>query len=65
MKIPRGSAVQRIKVVNSYPEMARENNKLYPDALVRLTCSVIAVRRDLKAVAPYPEKDCHDFVETH
>ncbi|MGB8494726.1 MAG: hypothetical protein WCE53_10035 [Candidatus Acidiferrum sp.] len=65
MKIPRRTQIQEIKLVNFSPEMARENNKPYPEALVRLACTVLALRRDLKAETPYPDEDCKDFVSSH
>ncbi len=65
LKIPRRTQVQRIKLVNFSPEMARENNKPYPEALVRLVCAVLSLRRDLKAETPYSDEECKDFVPSH
>jgi hypothetical protein len=65
MKIPRGAQTQQIKLVNFSPNAARENNKPYPEALVRLACSVLALRRDLKAETAYSQEECKDFVTNH
>lgn len=62
MRIPRGPHLQKIKLVNFYPEMAKQNNKPYPQALLRLTCTVLALRDSLNAETPYPKEECTDFV---
>jgi hypothetical protein len=65
MKIPRGTEVQQIRLVNFYPEMAKQNNKPYPEALVKLVCSVLALRHSLNAETPYPLEECRDTVSNH
>jgi hypothetical protein len=62
IRIPRGTDVQQIKVVNFYPEMAKQNDKPYPEALMRLTCSVFALRLSLTAEKPYYEGECREYV---
>jgi hypothetical protein len=62
MKIPRGAGGQQIKLVNFYPEMAKQNNKPYPEALLRLACTVLALRQSLNADTPYSEERCRNFV---
>jgi hypothetical protein len=61
-KIPRGQQTQQITLVNFSSEMARQNNKPYPEALMRLTCSVSRLRRDLKAETFYSGEECEQFV---
>jgi hypothetical protein len=60
--IPKGAKSQKISVVNFYPQMAKQNNKPYPEALVRLVCTVWAVRKDFKTEMPDLSEDCRDFV---
>jgi hypothetical protein len=62
MKIPRGARVQQIKLVNFYPAMAKQNNKPYPDALLRLTCGVLGLRKSLNAETPYSKEECTGVV---
>src|SRR5207245_11708611 len=62
MKIPRGTEVKQIKLVNFYPEMAKPPHKPYPEALVRFVCSVLALRHSLNAETPYPLEECRDTV---
>lgn len=61
--IPRGAQVQRIKVVNFSPAMAVQNNKTYPEALVRLVCAAWADRTRLAAETPDLSEDCRRFLE--
>jgi hypothetical protein len=61
-KIPRGTQVQQVRLVNFYPAMAVQNHKPYPKALLRLACSVLALRRDLKAEASDQDEACKGFV---
>src|SRR6267142_2284216 len=42
---PRGT--QRIEVVSFSPDAARERNQPYPDALVKLGCSILKTRNDV------------------
>jgi len=65
MKIPRGTQVQQIKLVNFFPAMAKQNNMPYPEALMRLACSVLALRRSLNADTPDSDGTCRDFVSNH
>ena len=60
--IPRGTHNQKIKVVNFSPGMAKQNNKPYPEALVRLVCTVWAVRKNFPTEMPDLRQDCRDFV---
>ena len=62
MKIPRGTGGQQIKLVNFYPEMAKQNNKPYPEALLKLACTVLVLRQGLNAETPYSEERCRNFV---
>lgn len=61
-KIPRGPGTQLIQLVNFNPDIARQNHKPYPEALVRLACSVLNLRRKLKADTPYSDEECKEFV---
>jgi len=58
--IPRGTQLQRIKVVNFSPAMAAQNNKTYPEALVRLVCAAWVVRMHFKTETI--NEDCRGFV---
>ena len=60
--IPRGTHNQKIKVANFSPGMAKQNNKPYPGALVRLVCTVWAVRKNFPTEMPDLREDCRDFV---
>lgn len=60
--IPRGTHNQKIKVVNFSPGMAKQNNKPYPEALVRLVCAVWAVRKNFPTEMPDLSENCQDFV---
>lgn len=60
--IPRGAKSQTIRVVNFYPRMAKQNNKPHPEALVRLVCTVWAVRKNFPTQMPDLSEDCQDFV---
>jgi hypothetical protein len=60
--IPRGTHNQKIKVTNFSPGMAKQNNKPYPEALVRLVCTVWAVRKNFPTEMPDLSEDCRDFV---
>jgi hypothetical protein len=59
--IPTDAGSQRMKVVNFSPGMDRQNNKPYPEALVRLVCTVWAVRKDFPTEMPDLGGDCQDF----
>jgi hypothetical protein len=50
--IARGTHSHKIKVVNFSPGMAKQNNKPYPEALVRLVCTVWAVRKNFPIEMP-------------
>jgi hypothetical protein len=58
--IPRGAQSQKIKVVNFSPGMAKQNNKPYPEALIRLVCTVWAVRKNFPTEMPDLSGDCQD-----
>jgi hypothetical protein len=58
--IPRGTESQKIKVVNFSPGMAKKNNKSYPEALVRLVCTVWALRKNFPTEMPDLSEDCQD-----
>ena len=60
--IPRSTRNQEIKVVNFYPSMAKQKNKPYPEALIRLACTVWAVRKKFPTEMPDLTEDCQDFV---
>jgi len=60
--IPRGTHNQKIKVVNFSPGMAKQNNKPYPEALIRLVCTVWAVRKNFPTEMPDLSENCQDFV---
>jgi hypothetical protein len=60
--IPRGTHNQKIKVVNFSQGMAKQNNKPYPEALVRLVCTVWAVRKNFPTEMPDLSEDCRAFV---
>jgi hypothetical protein len=60
--IPRGTHNQKITVVNFSPGMAKQNHKPYPEALVRLVCTVWAVRKNFPSEMPDLREDCRDFV---
>lgn len=60
--IPRGTRTQKIRVVNFYPRMAKQNNKTYPEALVRLVCTVWAIRKSFPTEMPDLSGDCNAFV---
>ena len=62
MNIPRGPKVQQIKLINFYPATAKQNKKPYPEALLRLACTVLALRNGLNAETPYSEEECRGFV---
>ena len=61
LAIPRGTQLQRIKVVNFSPGMAVQNNKTYPEALVRLVCTAWAVRAHFKTETPDLSEGCRGF----
>ena len=60
--IPRGSQSQRIKVVNFSPDTAVQNNKGYPEALVRLVCAAWALRKQFPTEIVDLSGDCQGFV---
>jgi hypothetical protein len=60
--IPRATGSQKIKVVNFHPEMAQQNNKTYPEALVRLVCAAWGVRKDFPTEMPDLSESCQNFV---
>jgi hypothetical protein len=59
--IPRGTRNQKMRVVNFYPSMAKQNNKPYPEALMRLVCTAWAIRRDFPTEMPDLSGDCQQF----
>jgi len=42
--------------------MAKQKNKPYPEALIRLACTVWAVRKKFPTEMPDLTEDCQDFV---
>jgi len=57
---PRGT--QRIEVASFSPEAARERKQPYPDALVKLGCSILKTRNYVYGDArTYSKADCPDF----
>ena len=63
-KIPRGTRIQQVKLVNFSPQMAKRNNKPYSEGLLKLACTVLILRQDMQAETPDLRKDCQDFVPT-
>lgn len=62
--IPRDRQIQQIKLVNFYPEMAKENSKPYPEALPKLICTVLILRQDLQAETSDLREACRDLIST-
>jgi len=60
--IPRGTTSQQIHLVNFSPAKSKEYNKPYPEALLRLACTVLGVRQDFQAQTPDLRNVCNDFV---
>src|ERR1700690_3847553 len=59
IKVPHGSHTQEIRVLNFAPLEAEEKKQPYPDALVKLGCSIRKLRNDVYADEPsYRAKDC-------
>ncbi|HWY44748.1 MAG TPA: hypothetical protein VNX66_14720 [Candidatus Sulfotelmatobacter sp.] len=59
--IPRGTRNQKTRVVNFYPSMAEQNNKPYPEALMRLVCTAWAIGQEFPTEMPDLSGDCHQF----
>jgi hypothetical protein len=58
---PRGTRNQKTRVVNFYPSMAKQNNKPYPEALMRLVCTAWVIRQEFSTEMPDLNGDCHQF----
>jgi hypothetical protein len=66
IKLQHPRKVQRIQVVSFSPDSARERNQPYPDALVKLGCSILKIRNDVYGDArTYSTADCPDFQSIH
>ena len=64
--VQHASGVQRIKVASFSPASAREKLQPYPDALVKLGCSILEIRDDVYGDArPYLQYDCPDSASFH
>jgi hypothetical protein len=59
--IPRGPHHQKIKVVDFSPG-EKQNSGPYPEALVKLVCTVWAVRKNFSTEMPDVSEDCQNFV---
>ena len=65
IKLAHSGMVQRIQVVSFSPDSARERNQPYPDALVKLGCSILRTRNEVYGgVRLYSKADCPDFSTT-
>jgi hypothetical protein len=56
VSVPHNSGTQRIQVLNFSPGSAREKNTPYPDALVRLGCSIWKLRYETYGDEIYRDK---------
>ena len=66
IKVPHKGGAQKIQVLNFSPESAREKNQPYPDALVKLGCSIWKLRHDVYGDEPYDlNDDCKKALEIH
>jgi hypothetical protein len=66
IKLQHPGSVQRIRVASFSPDSARERNQLYPDALIKLGCSILKIRNDVYGDArPHSKTDCPDFPSIH
>jgi hypothetical protein len=62
IKIQHPGSMQKIRVVSFSPDSARERSQPYPDALVKLGCSILKIRNDVYGDArTYSKTDCPDF----
>jgi hypothetical protein len=59
-------SVQRIQVASFSPEAARERKQRYPDALLKLGCSILKIRGDVYGdVSAHSKADCTDSPSIH
>jgi len=66
IKVPHKGGAQKIQVLNFSPEAAREKNQPYPDALVKLGCSIWKLRLKVYGDEPdYLNDDCKEALEIH
>ncbi len=69
IQVPHRGATQEIQVLNFSPESARERNQAYPDALVKLGCSIRKVRHEVYGDEPYEPSylsdDCKKALANH
>jgi hypothetical protein len=66
IKVPHKGGAQKIQVLNFSPRSAREKNQPYPDALVKLGCSILKLRHDVYGDEPYDlNDDCKKALEIH
>jgi hypothetical protein len=64
IKVPHKSGAQKIQVLNFSPRSAREKNQPYPDALVKLGCSIWKLRHEVYGDEPYYlNDDCKKALE--
>jgi hypothetical protein len=66
IKVPHKGGAQKIQVLNFSLGSAREKNQPYPDALVKLGCSIWKLRHEVYGDEPdYLNDDCKEALEIH
>ncbi len=66
IKVPHKGGAQKIQVLNFSPGSAREKKQPYPDALVKLGCSIWKLRHEVYGDEPYYlNDDCKEALELH
>jgi hypothetical protein len=66
INVPHKGGAQKIQVLNFSPGSAREKNQPYPDALVKLGCSIWKLRHEVYGDEPdYLNNDCKEALEIH
>lgn len=66
IRIPRGWHQEKITVLNFSPVGARKKNQSYPDALVRLGCTIWKVRKEVYGDESYYGNDeCEEILRIH
>jgi hypothetical protein len=66
IKVPHSGKAQEIQVLNFSPGAARDMQQPYPDALVKLGCSILKMRNEVYRDEPnFLDDDCKNALEAH